>query len=333
MGGGSWGTALAILWARDGHEVSLWVRDPETARRFSKARRNLKYLHNYPFPDGLSVTSDLEKTLAENDLLINSVPVQAYRDFLTQVKPMLRDAHRMVLTSKGIELNTHYLPSEIVVDVLDESWQKRMFTLSGPSFAKEVAAAKPTTVVLAGPEDSEELKMFQHELNSATFRLYRNTDVVGVELCGAMKNVIAIASGMVMGLNLGNNTMAGLITRGLAEISRLGVALGGERHTFAGLAGMGDLILTCTGKMSRNLSVGLELAKGLPLKDVLSNLGMVAEGVHTAKSAFQLGAKLEVELPITEMVHNIIYEGLAPTTAVHALMTRKLKAEGEVDGA
>lgn len=326
LGGGSWGTALAILWARHKHEVHLWARNPADVAAFTQAGANTKYLPEAPFPEALTVVGDLEQTIRAHDLLVLSIPLQAYRPFLQQVQPWLNARHRMILTSKGIELGTGMLPQEIVEDVLGAEWSQRAYTLSGPSFAKEVAADKPTTVVLAGPED-DALAALQEALTTPSFRLYRNHDVMGVEICGALKNVIAIASGMVRGLDLGNNTMAGLITRGLHEISRYGVRLGAERETFAGLAGMGDLILTCTGGLSRNLRVGMGLASGKPLEQVLQELGMVAEGVHTCKSVRSKAHELQVELPITEVVYHILYEGLTPQEGLRRLMTRSLKAE------
>ncbi|MBO1322246.1 NAD(P)H-dependent glycerol-3-phosphate dehydrogenase [Acanthopleuribacter pedis] len=326
LGGGSWGTALAILWARHDHQVQLWARKPEDVVAFNAAGANTKYLPEVPFPETLAVVGDLQQLVQTNDLLCLSIPLQAYRAFLMQIKPWLNPRHRMILTSKGIELGTGMLPQEIVEDVLGDEWSQRAYTLSGPSFAKEVADDKPTTVVLAGPH-TDELVTLQEALTTPTFRLYRNHDVMGVEICGALKNVIAIASGMVRGLDLGNNTMAGLITRGLHEISRYGVRLGAERETFAGLAGMGDLILTCTGGLSRNLRVGMGLASGKPLEQVLHDLGMVAEGVHTCKSVRHKAHELGVELPITEVVYHILYEGMKPQEGLRRLMTRSLKAE------
>ena len=328
-GGGSWGTALAILWSRKGHPVTLWVRNPEDAKRFREENTNAKYLPGIDFPDHLEISNDLERTIRENQLICLAVPLQAYREFLDMAREFLVSDHQLLLLSKGIELRTHLLPTSIVTGMLDESWSARTYTLSGPSFAREVAERKPTTVVLAG-QKSERLKTLQKDLNCQTFRMYRNHDVVGIELCGALKNVIAIASGLSLGLDLGHNTIAGLITRGLVEISRLGIKLGAKRETFAGLAGMGDLILTCTGSLSRNLRVGQALARGESLDAALEKLGMVAEGVHTSRSAYQLGRDLDVELPITHAVYSILYESLPPMEALNALMTRRLKSETSI---
>jgi len=325
LGGGSWGTALAIHWSDQGHDVDLWVRNEAHAARFEKERRNFRYLPDHPFPKRLSVTADLDRVL-ECSVLCMAIPLQAYRRFLERLAPSLGEHHQLILLSKGIELETHFLPGQIVVDVLGPAWEERTFTLSGPSFALEVAAGKPTTVVLAG-RDEDRLGGLQESLNSPRFRMYRNTDVIGVELCGALKNVIAIAAGLTTGLELGHNTLAGLITRGLSEISRLGVELGAQRETFAGLAGMGDLVLTCYGRLSRNLRVGMALARGQSLEEILDELGMVAEGVHTSMSAYQLGLEKKVELPITNVIRSILYEELDPRVALHALMTRSLKNE------
>ena len=331
LGGGSWGTALALLWAANGHRVKLWVRDPEQALRFREERRNTKYLPDFPFPDDLQVTTLLEETVESCSVLCLAVPLQAYRPFLKKLQVSLREDHRLVLLSKGIELGTQRLPHQIVHEVLGPRWGNRQFTLSGPSFAREVAAGLPTTVVLAGNQ-VERLKVLQTELNCPSFRMYRNVDVLGVELCGALKNVIAIASGIVEGLGLGRNTMAGLITRGLAEITRLGERLGARRETFSGLAGMGDLILTCTGSLSRNLTVGLGLGRGRSLDAVLANLGMVAEGVHTARSAYELALGVGIEMPISNVVYRILYEGLSPSQALKNLMSRSLKEESAPRG-
>lgn len=329
LGGGSWGTALAILWARHGHHVDLWVRNKETARAFREMGRNGKYLPEHPFPDGLRICDDLEAVLAENDLIFMAVPLQAYRAFLQGIKHLVRPEHEFVLLSKGIEIDTHMLPTQIVENVLGHDYAHKTYTLSGPSFAAEVAKDLPTTVVLAGADEAR-VQQLQHVLNCPTFRMYRNKDVIGVELCGALKNVVAIAAGMITGMGLGLNTLSGLITRGLAEITRLGVTMGCRRETFAGLAGMGDLILTCNGKLSRNLRVGMALAEGHTLQTILQDLGMVAEGVHTARAARQLAEQLEVEMPISGMVYRIIYDGVSPSEGLRMLMSRGLKNELDV---
>lgn len=326
FGGGSWGTALAILWATKGHPVKLWMRNTERVKEFREAGCNTRYLPQAPFPDSLEVSSDLLETLEQSQLVCLAVPLQAYRSFLEQIKDHLTSYHQILILSKGIEVDTLMLPTQIVCDVLGQEWSDRTFTLSGPSFAKEVAENKPTTVVLAG-SDADRLKTLQRALNCPTFRMYRNRDVVGTELCAGLKNVIAIASGMSQGLGLGHNTIAGLITRGLAEISRLTVALGGKRETCSGLAGMGDLILTCTGSLSRNLQVGQRLARGESMEEALANLGMVAEGVHTCRAAWQMSRQKEVELPITDAIYHILYQGLAPREALGRLMSRSLKSE------
>jgi glycerol-3-phosphate dehydrogenase (NAD(P)+) len=329
LGGGSWGTALAIQWARHGHHVDLWARSESDVAAFREAGRNTRYLPQVDFPADLSVTADLEGVIEKNHLLGIAIPVQAYRDFLKTIAPLLKPHHRLMLLSKGIEVSTLLLPTQVVHDVLGKEWIARTFVLSGPSFALEVAQDKPTTVVLSGPPD-EELVVLQEELACPTFRLYRNDDVIGVEICGALKNVIAIGSGMVAGLDLGHNTTAGLITRGLAEMSRMGLTSGARPDTFAGLAGMGDLILTCTGSLSRNYRVGHSMATSdLSLEEILKNLGMVAEGVHTSRAVHQLAALLKVDMPICSMVYAILYGHVKPMDAVRQLMTRRLKSEAE----
>ena len=330
IGGGSWGTALAVLWARRGHNVDLWVRNPEHAEAMTQTGINKKYLPGTTLPETIRVSCDLKKTVADNDLLFMAVPLQAYRQLLGEIGTFGLGKRDLILLSKGIELDTHLLPTQIIKDVLGSSWSNRTFTLSGPSFAEEVAKDLPTTVVLAGRK-KERLVALQKGLNTNTFRMYRNRDVTGVELCGALKNVIAIASGMANGLGLGQNTLAGLITRGLSEIARLGVNLGARRETFAGLAGMGDLILTCHSQLSRNFRVGMALAQGHSLNEILTNLGMVAEGVHTCRAAVQLGSERNVELPITNVVHQILYDNLSPRKALNSLMSRSLKSELDKD--
>ena len=326
LGAGSWGTAMAILWARHGHKVRLWGRSETTIADYRAAGRNLRFLPDAPFPPGLTLSADLKQTVQDNSLLALAVPLQAYRGLLSGMLPLLTPHHRLILLSKGMELDTHKLPSQIATHVLGPDWADRVFPLSGPSFAKEVAQNQPTTVVLGGRQE-QSLRELQNALNCPSFRMYRNLDVVGIELAGALKNVIAIASGITSGLGLGHNTRAGLITRGLSEISRLGVALGARRETFSGLAGLGDLVLTCTGDLSRNLQVGMALGKGDSLERVLNQLGMVAEGVHTCRAAKKLAAELKVEVPITSAVNSILYEGLSPRAALTALMTRSLKPE------
>lgn len=329
LGGGSWGTALAIQWSRHGHQVDLWARSEEHVAACRDAGRNVRYLQQVPYPENLNMTFDLDAVIERNHLLGVAIPVQSYRDFLKSIGPKLKPHHRLMLLSKGIEVSTLLLPTQVVHDVLGKEWIARTFVMSGPSFALEVAQDQPTTVVLSGPPD-EELVTLQEELAGPTFRLYRNDDVIGVEICGALKNVIAIGSGMVAGLGLGHNTTAGLITRGLAEMSRMGLTSGARPDTFAGLAGMGDLILTCTGSLSRNYRVGHALATSdQSLEQILRELGMVAEGVHTARAAHQLADLLRVDMPICNMVYAILYGNIKPMEAVRQLMTRRLKSEAE----
>jgi glycerol-3-phosphate dehydrogenase (NAD(P)+) len=325
LGGGSWGSAIALMLARKNQPVLLWLRDAERAEEMARKRMLLRYLPGRSLPESIQVTSRLEEALEASTLLL-TVPLQAYRSTLMTLATSLKQHHELVLLSKGMEVGTLLLPTEIVCSCLGEAWRLRCFTLSGPSFAEEVADGKPTTVVLAGL-NHQRLKELQKLLMSDSFRIYGNDDVLGVELAGALKNVMAIAAGIVWGRELGYNALAALITRGLAEIARMGACLGARPETFAGLAGMGDLILTCTGGLSRNLRVGLGLAKNQSLPEIMASLGMVAEGVHTCKSAVAMAEARGVDMPIVQTVGDILYAGLSPQEGLHRLMTRSPKWE------
>jgi len=325
LGGGSWGSAMALMLARKGQPVVLWLRDAVRAEEMARTRTLLRYLPGRALPEAVEVSSRIEKALEASTLLM-TVPLQAYRSTLLSLAAALEDRHELVLLSKGMEVGTQLLPTEIVCSSLGEAWRQRCFTLSGPSFAEEVADGKPTTVVLAGTSH-QRLKDLQRLLMSDSFRIYANDDVLGVELAGALKNVMAIAAGIVWGRELGYNALAALITRGLAEIARMGACLGARTETFSGLAGMGDLILTCTGGLSRNLRVGLGLAKNQPLPEILTSLGMVAEGVHTCKSAVAMALARGVDMPIVQTVGEILYAGLSPQEGLFRLMTRSPKWE------
>jgi glycerol-3-phosphate dehydrogenase (NAD(P)+) len=326
IGAGSWGTALAIHLSRSGRDVALWGRDGSRLMRFAQERENTRYLPGFTFPESLRVEEDLKRLIATSPILCLAIPLQAYRPFLLEHGHRFSEAQQLVMLSKGMELDTLMLPTQIVMDVLGEAWGERTSMLSGPSFAKEVAAGMPTTVVLSSTLESH-IEPLQHYFTSPVFRVYTNSDWIGVELAGALKNVIAIAAGMVSGLNLGHNTMAALLTRALYEISRLGSALGARKRTFSGLAGMGDLILTCTGHLSRNRTIGVMLAQGKGLAEALQELGMVAEGVKTARPAATLGREMGIDLPIINVVDRILNEGLNPEEGLFELMTRKLKSE------
>lgn len=324
VGAGSWGTALAVHCARAGHEVQLWAREREVVAGINRERRNPLFLSEVELPAGVKATDQVEAAVAGAEVVFFVVPVQFARGVLRQLKGALEPGAVLVSASKGIEVATLARMDQVVGEELGLE-PERFVALSGPTFAREVAAGLPAAAVLAG-SSAAQLERLQEAFSTPTFRLYRSPDVVGVELAGALKNIIAIAAGMATGLGLGHNALAALLTRGLHEIARLGVRLGGLPETFRGLAGMGDLVLTCTGTLSRNRSVGERLGRGEPLSQVLSGRE-VAEGVPTARAASALARKLHVEMPITFAVEAILDGRLAPREAVTALMTRSLKEE------
>lgn len=325
LGAGAFGTALGIQLARRGHATTLWARHPTEAADLETRRENARYLPGAKLPDLLRATSDLGAALGDAELVVLAVPSQATRAALELARPWLE---RPVLTcaSKGIERGSLMLMSEVVLDVLGESAEARLTCLSGPSFARELADGMPTAVTIAGT-DAASTAVVQQAFSGGALRAYATEDVIGVEVGGALKNVIAIAAGILDGLGFGLNCRAALITRGLAEIGRLAATKGGNPLTLAGLAGVGDLVLTCTGSLSRNRTVGVELGKGRKLSEILEGLGHVAEGVETTKSAHDLGAKLGVELPITEEVYRVLYEDKPARQALVDLMNRPLKHE------
>ncbi len=325
LGAGAFGTALAIQLARQGHSTKLWARRPEWVAELEAARENVRYLPGVAFPGALRVESSLSRALEGAELVVLAIPSQGTRDVVTEAKALLTTPV-ICCASKGIEKGTTMLLSEVMQDVLGEGAATRLTYLSGPSFAKELAECVPTAVTVAGVGLAS-TALVQRAFSSTTLRVYATEDVVGVEVGGALKNVIAIAAGIVDGLGFGLNCRAALITRGLAEIGRLAAKKGGSPLTLAGLAGVGDLVLTCTGHLSRNRTVGFELGKGRTLPEILESLGHVAEGVETTKSAFELGQKLGVELPITEEVYRVLYENKPARQAVIDLMGRPLKHE------
>ncbi|MGC8917377.1 MAG: NAD(P)H-dependent glycerol-3-phosphate dehydrogenase [Thermoanaerobaculum sp.] len=324
IGGGSWGTALAIHCARAGHEVALWAREPEVVEGIRESRRNPFFLSDVTLPSGVSAFSDVAEASASAEAVFFVVPVQFAREVLRELRPCLGAETVLVSASKGIEVSTLARMDELVREELGLP-PERFAVLSGPTFAREVAAGLPAAAVLAGASPRV-LRALQEAFSNPSFRLYRSPDVVGVELAGALKNVVAIAAGMATGLGLGHNALAALMTRGLHEMARLGVKLGGLAETFRGLAGMGDLVLTCTGALSRNRAVGERLGRGEPLAQVVAGRE-VAEGVPTAKAAAALARRHGVEMPITFAVEAILEEKLSPREAVTALMTRSLKEE------
>lgn len=326
IGGGSWGTTLADLLARKGEEVTLWVYEDDLAARMRQSRINDLYLPGFSLAAGLSITSELPRAVTGSDVVVLVPPSQVMRQVVLQALPHLGADTLVVSAAKGIENDSLQLMSEVLSGLLQGQNPQRLVFLSGPSFAREVAAGMPTAVVAAAL-DAGAAEQVQALFSTETFRVYRHHDIIGVELGGALKNVIALAAGVADGLGFGYNTRAALITRGLAEMTRLGLALGAQAETFAGLAGMGDLVLTCTGDLSRNRSVGMELGRGRQLDDILAGMKMVAEGVRTTLSAYQLAQKLGVEMPITEQTYRILYEKKDPRQAVSDLMLRGLRHE------
>ena len=328
LGAGSWGTALAKLLADQGYPTRLWARRQAMADAVQADRENQAYLPGFPLPDTLQSTSDLEYALDGTDLIVCVVPTHGLREVLKDAAPLFGTTAPIVSATKGIEVDSLMLVSEVFEDMLPESQHRQLAYLGGPSFAKEVAACLPTAVSVAG-HDADIVAATQTAFTTDRFRVYNTEDVVGVELGGALKNVVAIAAGIGDGLGFGHNTRAGLITRGLAEISRLALSKGANPLTLAGLSGMGDLVLTCTGDLSRNRNVGLQIGQGKSLKDILGSMQMVAEGVRTAKSANDLSQRLGVDMPITREVYAMLYEDKPPLKAVDDLMTRPMRAERE----
>jgi len=326
IGAGGWGTALAIALARRFDSVQLWARDPERAAEIAQLHENRRYLSGCLLPSHVQVSNDLALTLADADIALSVVPSQHLRSVLQRVRPHLSAQTRLVSGTKGIEEATLARMSQVMSEVLPCS-SSSIAVLSGPTFAREVAAGEPTAVVIAS-EDTSAAEEIQHAFSTPSLRLYVSRDVIGVELGAALKNVIAIGAGICRGLGLGNNSVAALITRGLAEMTRLVVACGGEAETMAGLAGLGDLVLTCTGGLSRNRSVGVELGRGRKLPEILAGMhGMVAEGIFTTTAAVGLARARGVEMPITEQMHAILHQGKAPREAISELMARSSKSE------
>ncbi|MDI1448180.1 NAD(P)H-dependent glycerol-3-phosphate dehydrogenase [Polyangium sp. 6x1] len=326
LGAGAWGTALAKVLADKQNPTFLWSHRPDLALLINERRVNERYLPSAPLPPTLRATADLEEALAGAELVVFVVPSHAMREVARFARPYIPARALLCSATKGIENESLMLMSEVLLDELGHGMERRLSYLSGPSFAKEVAAGQPTTVVVAGKSNDETVAV-QHAFATERLRVYQSDDVVGVEIGGALKNVVAIAAGAVDGLGFGHNARAGVITRGLAEIARIAMVKGGSPLTLAGLSGMGDLVLTCTGELSRNRTVGYEMGRGRTLDDVLTHLGHVAEGVKTAKSAYDLGVKLDVDLPITTEVYRVLYEQKTPLQAVVDLMNRSLRKE------
>jgi len=327
LGAGSFGTCLALHCARE-HDVVLWARSREIADAINREHRNPRYLSDVALPANVRATTDLAEALTERELVICAVPSHGVRDVMTAAAEAFPDHAILVSTVKGIESGSFLRMDEVFEDVLDPRHHPRLVFLSGPSFAREVAEGRPTAVTLACREEAYAISV-QDSLSSPTFRCYSASDVIGVELAGALKNVIAIAIGICDGLGTGQNARAALMTRGLREITRLGVAMGADPITFLGLAGMGDLVLTCTGDLSRNRSVGIELARGRSLEEIVAGMSEVAEGIRTAAAAAELARRHGVEMPISDAVTQVLAGKLAPQDAAEQLMRRQLRPENE----
>jgi len=323
VGAGAWGTALADLLSRNGHEVRLWAYEPDVVESVNKKHENVRFLGGHSLTPQLRATGDVEGAVEGAELVTLATPSHVLRSILRSAAKSLASSAPIVVASKGIEKGTLCLMTEVAEQ---EVAGATVVALSGPSFAKEVVSCQPTAVVVASENDSA-AEIAQRAFSSPYFRTYTHTDVIGVELGGALKNVMAVATGIAEGLGLGFNARAALVTRGLAEMTRLGLALGAEQSTFAGLAGLGDLVLTCTGSLSRNRAVGVEVGKGRTLEDVLRDKETVAEGVVTAQSARELAAREGVEMPIVDTVNRVLFEGQSARSAIAALMSRELRAE------
>lgn len=326
IGGGSWGTALAKLLADQGNAVEVWVHEPELAEAFNREHENTIYLPGVKLPSNLKATNDMKRAVSGKEVIVSVPPSHVLRSVLEQAVDHLPEGVPIVSATKGIENETLLLVSGIFEDVLPPRYHPFLCYLSGPSFAAEVVEHKPTAVTIASYNFQLATKM-QQLFSCSYFRAYTSNDVIGVEVGGALKNVIAIASGAVSGMELGLNASAGMITRGLHEITRMAVRLGANPLTLTGLAGMGDLVLTCTGGLSRNRTVGFKLGQGMSIEEILDEMKMVAEGVKTSKSTYDLARKMGVEMPISEQVYQVLYEGKSAHQTVVDLMSRELKPE------
>jgi glycerol-3-phosphate dehydrogenase (NAD(P)+) len=326
IGAGSWGTALGIHAARAGHKVSLWSRNTEVVESINRFHVNSMYFAHSRVPDGVRATSEIAEAVGRAELVILATPSHAMRAVLETSVSSLEPNAIFVSATKGIEFETGKRISQIVNEVVGDNFSPKFVCLSGPSFAKEVVEGHPTAIVAAS-DDKRLSRVVQSELSFESLRIYTNDDVIGTELGGSVKNVMAIAAGMVAGLGFGSNSVAALITRGLAEMTRLALREGGKTETMMGLAGLGDLVLTCTGSLSRNRFVGQELGRGLSLSDITAGMNEVAEGVKTTQALRQLAARVGVEMPITEEVYGVLYEGKTAHEAAAKLMTRPLRGE------
>ncbi|MCG0274697.1 MAG: NAD(P)H-dependent glycerol-3-phosphate dehydrogenase [Thermosediminibacteraceae bacterium] len=328
IGAGSWGTAIAQLLSDNGMKVSLWARRQEVAEEIKKSRENRSYLPGVRIPDEILVTSDLNEALDGAEFVIMAVPSQSMRSIVREVRKYIKSQSVIISAAKGIEVGTLLRMSQVIKEELPKELNVDVAVISGPSHAEEVAKRLPTAVVVAA-EKRDVAESVQDLFMNSYFRVYTNPDVIGVEMGGALKNVIAICAGIAEGLGFGDNTRAALITRGIIEITRLGLKMGGHSSTFFGLSGVGDVIVTCGSMFSRNRRAGIEIGRGKSVSEVVSSTNMVIEGIHTTKAAYELARKYKVEMPITEQAYKVLYEGKNPMEAVKDLMMRKGKHEIE----
>jgi glycerol-3-phosphate dehydrogenase (NAD(P)+) len=324
LGSGSWGTALAVHLARTGHRAILWGIETDELTAMARDRTNRRYLPGVELPAGVEIELDFQRAVAQPEQLLLVVPSHAFREVLERLKPELRRDQRVAWATKGFELTTGKLPHAVAREVLGPDVLAAV--LSGPTFAKEVGAGLPTAMTVASSDEPYAMALAR-SISGVNFRAYVSSDVIGVEVGGATKNVLAIGAGISDGLGFGANTRVALITRGLAEMMRLGVALGADKDTFMGLAGLGDLVLTCTDDQSRNRRMGLALAAGKPLDEAQAAIGQVVEGVLAARAVCEVARRHGVEMPITEQIYKVLYEGKPPRDAVYALMKRAIKSE------
>lgn len=334
LGAGSWGTSIAWLLGRKGYSVRLWAREQEVVESINEVRENTVFLPDVTLSESIRPTTSLEEAVAGTEapgdsparLIVSVVPSHGLGAVFETVAPHIEDGTVVVSATKGVEEATLMTPSGIIAKAIGQVARYSFVALSGPTFAREVSAGLPAAICAAS-DDSSALSLVQDTFTTPVFRVYTNTDVTGVEIGGALKNVVAIASGISDGLGLGHNARAALITRGLAEISRLGVAMGADALTFAGLSGMGDLVLTCTGPLSRNYTLGVKAGQGMTLEEITGEMRMVAEGVKTSRAAKRLAEREGVEMPITDAVYSVLHDGKGPAEAVTELMARDLRSE------
>ncbi|MDX1393945.1 MAG: NAD(P)H-dependent glycerol-3-phosphate dehydrogenase [Gemmatimonadota bacterium] len=326
LGGGSWGTALAGVLAANGNDVSIWVRRDEAAAEIAERHTNERYLPGVTLPETLAATTDLGETVRGREFVLSACPSHAVRDVLGEAAPLIDGEPVIVSASKGIEIGTDLRMTEVLRETLGEEVAPRLVVLSGPSFAHELIRGLPSAMVAASSPEAAALEV-QGIFQNSFLRIYTRVDVVGTELGGALKNVIALAAGISDGLRLGSNARAALITRGLAEMRRLAIHLGADENTLSGLAGLGDLVLTCTGDSSRNRTVGLAIGRGEDPQDVIEAMEQVVEGVRTARAVQEMSEELDVEMPITQAVYSILYEGMGPRDALANLMARVPRRE------